>query len=147
MIPHENYAREAALAALSAQKAIDDHQNEKTVLKHDAGKAPVWRGVIAYFPRALQYVARVSEFGASKYSWGAWAKIETPDREDRYCDALARHFSEMGKHGMYSVDPETKRMHIEHLAWNALALIELYARKIEAPIAPLNGWDVINDGA
>lgn len=141
----------AAEAALAVERAYADHQDEKPVLKYDAGKAPVWRGVIAYFPRALQYLARVSEFGASKYSWGAWAKVETPDREDRYADALVRHLTEMGKDGMYSIDPETGRMHVEHLAWNALALIELYARKVEGQklvqVEPVNGWDVVNDTA
>jgi len=57
--------------------------------KLDAGKAPVLRGVIQYFPRAILAVAEVSAHGASKYTWNGWETV--PDGPARYGDALVRH--------------------------------------------------------
>src|SRR6185503_20664248 len=57
--------------------------------KLDAGKAPLRRGALEYFPRALMAVAEVSAFGASKYAWNGWETV--PDGVSRYGDAGARH--------------------------------------------------------
>jgi hypothetical protein len=35
--------------------------------KLDAGKSPVWQGLLDYFPRACEAVALVSAGGAAKY--------------------------------------------------------------------------------
>ena len=37
--------------------------------KLDAGKVPVTRGAIQYFPRAIRAIAALSGKGAEKYSW------------------------------------------------------------------------------
>lgn len=88
--------------------------------KMDAGKAPVLRGVIQYFPLALDAVAQVSAFGAAKYTWNGWEAV--PDGVNRYGDALARHILKDG------ADPQSKLSHAAHAAWNALARLELMLR-------------------
>ena len=91
-------------------------------MKHDAGKPPVWRGVLNYFPRALLEVAKVSQMGYDKYgAWGGWLKV--PEAGDRYEDAKARHllYRAMGQ----LTDDESDLFHQAHEAWNALATLEL----------------------
>lgn len=89
--------------------------------KLDAGKAPLLRGAIQYFPHALEAVAAVSEFGATKYTWNGWESV--PDGINRYGDALARHLLRDG------VDPQSQLLHAAHAAWNALARLELILRE------------------
>lgn len=88
--------------------------------KLDAGKAPLYRGLIDYFPRACQAIAEVSEVGAKKYTWRGWETV--PDGYNRYSDALLRHVSK----GTYELlDQDTNLTHAAHAAWNALARLEL----------------------
>lgn len=89
--------------------------------KLDAGKAPLLRGAIQYFPLALTAVADVSAFGASKYTWGGWESV--PDGVARYGDALARHLLCDGP------DAQSGLLHAAHAAWNALARLELILRQ------------------
>ncbi len=89
--------------------------------KLDAGKAPIYRGLLSYFPRAVEAVALVSAFGADKYTWGGWRTV--PDGVNRYSDGLVRH---LGKEGAGEVlDPDSGHLHAAHTAWNALARLEL----------------------
>lgn len=86
--------------------------------KFDDGKAPIFKGVLNYFPNALEAVARVSEFGFNKYgAWGGWRHVE--NGYDRYTEALNRHNLAQG------YDQDSKLLHIAHRAWNALATLEL----------------------
>ena len=89
--------------------------------KLDAGKAPMLRGVLCYFPLALEQVARVSEYGSKKYSWKGWESV--PDGINRYGDALVRHLVQEGE------DKDTGLLHASHAAWNALARLELMLRE------------------
>lgn len=95
--------------------------------KGDSGKSPVFRGLLDYFPRAVDEVARVSERGAAKYSWKGWESV--PDGISRYTDALARHLTAMGIEGPF--DQDTGCLHRAQIAWNALASLELYLREQE----------------
>lgn len=95
--------------------------------KLDSGKSPVTRGALAYFPRALLEVAKVSDYGANKYSWKGWQHVK--DGINRYGDALARHILYEEIHGEY--DPDTSLLHAAHTAWNALARLELILREKE----------------
>lgn len=92
--------------------------------KDDNGKAPVFRGAISYFPGAIQGVAQVSDFGATKYAWNGW--LHVPDGHARYSDALVRHmlYEAAGE----DIDPESGLHHDLHAAWNALARAELRIR-------------------
>jgi hypothetical protein len=90
-------------------------------LKFDTGKAPIAQGVLEYFPLALEAVAVVSQFGYDKYGgWGGWRHV--PDGFGRYKDALGRHLLDAGRE-RYAGD--SNLLHRAHLAWNALATLEL----------------------
>jgi hypothetical protein len=88
--------------------------------KHDAGKVPI-HSVLAYFPRALEQVARVSEHGAKLHGWNTWDTIDDP--LTRYANADLRH--ELAICKGEQTDPESNLLHLAHKAWNALARLEL----------------------
>lgn len=100
--------------------------------KLDAGKSPVWRGCLDYFPRALEHVAQVSDFGARKYAWKGWESV--PDGYARYNDALGRHFTYEAKEGLY--DRDSGLLHAAHRAWNALAALELKLKELDNAVPP-----------
>ena len=93
--------------------------------KLDAGKTPVFQGMLTYFPRALTMVAEVSKIGANKYSWKGWESV--PDGINRYGDALVRHLIAEATEGNY--DKDTGMLHAAQTAWNALARLELILRE------------------
>lgn len=94
--------------------------------KHDAGKVPI-HSVLAYFPRALEQVARVSEHGATLHGWFTWDTIDDPVR--RYADAELRH--EVARCKGEAFDPESGLLHLAHRAWGVLAQLELVMRERE----------------
>ncbi len=96
-------------------------------IKYDGGKAPVYRGAVSYFPRALSAVATVSEFGSRKYAWKGWEHVE--DGFNRYSDALCRHLTDEGKGEETAHD--SGLLHAAHIAWNALARLELLIKEKE----------------
>lgn len=87
--------------------------------KLDGGK--IRADLLLDFRHALKEVAKVSTFGAKKYTEGGW--ITVPEGEKRYMAALLRHLFEDG------VDPDSELDHLAHLAWNALAILELKMRR------------------
>lgn len=89
--------------------------------KDDSGKTLFVKAVLASFPKALEAVAEVSQYGANKYSWFNWKKVE--NAEDRYSEAMVRHF--MHELGGKKIDEESGFNHAIHVAWNALARLEL----------------------
>lgn len=97
----------------------------KAGVKLDAGKAPVAQAFVAYFSRAMEAIARVSQYGAEKYkvaySEQNWRKVE--NGQNRYADALQRHFA--AHLAGETIDPESKQPHLAHVGWNAMALLEL----------------------
>jgi hypothetical protein len=95
--------------------------------KLDAGKAPILSGVIQYFPRALREVAKVSQYGMTKYTWKGWESV--PNGIVRYGDALGRHLVDEIIDG--PMDPSTKLRHAAQVAWNALARLELIIQEEE----------------
>lgn len=97
-------------------------------VKYDAGKAPILKGAIAYFPRAIEAVATVSAFGASKYAWAGWRHV--PNGFDRYSDAMVRHLVAEAKDEV--LDPESGLLHAAHAAWGALARLELLIMERES---------------
>lgn len=96
-----------------------------TGVKYDSGKAPVYRGVLAYFPNALKAVAEISAFGARKYDWKNWQGLD--DGYNRYSDGLARHIVAENIEG--PLDSESGLPHAAHAAWNALARLEFYLKE------------------
>lgn len=89
--------------------------------KDDQGKSPIFRGAIAYFPKAISGVAAISAFGATKYAWGGWRGV--PDGLNRYTDAMVRHLAAEAAGEV--LDPESGLPHAWHVSWNALARAEL----------------------
>lgn len=96
--------------------------------KDDTGKAPIYRGVLSYFPAAIRGVALVSQFGATKYAWNGW--LHVPDGHARYSDGLLRHLDYEAEGEV--LDPESGLHHDLHSAWGALARAELRIRAEKA---------------
>lgn len=114
---------------MSTEEYTNDPQDKiaKGAVKYDGGKAPIFRGAISYFPRAIEAVAAVSSFGATKYAWKGWDNVA--DGFNRYSDAMVRHLANEGKGEV--LDPDSRFLHAAHTAWNALARLELLLRDTE----------------
>jgi hypothetical protein len=100
--------------------------------KLDAGKPPIFQGVLDYFPRAIEAVSMVSQAGADKYAWKGWESV--PDGYNRYMNALGRHLTKRAKEGPWDSDflkVDKYILHDAQVAWNALAALELYLRELE----------------
>ena len=91
-------------------------------------KAKPMAGVLLEFSRALQTVVDVGTYGAKKYTRTGWATV--PEGSQRYTDALVRHLLAMDV-DQDGLDKETGLPHLAHVAWNALAVLELQARRKE----------------
>lgn len=97
--------------------------------KLDAGKIPVARGCLYYFPRALVAVADISYKGAEKYTWKGWKQV--PDGLNRYSDALARHELKLSD-DFHAKDKDSGQLEAAHVAWNALARLEKILEEMDA---------------
>ena len=91
-------------------------------------KAKPMAGVLLDFSRALQTVVDVGTYGAKKYTRTGWATV--PEGSQRYTDAMMRHLLAMDV-DPDGLDKETGLPHLAHVAWNALAVLELQARRKE----------------
>lgn len=90
--------------------------------KYDSGK-PMVGTLCQVFPRALMGIGACIEFGTHKYPKpDNWKLVENAFK--RYQDSLMRHYLkfQIGE----IEDRETKLNHLFHMAWNALAITELY---------------------
>lgn len=92
--------------------------------KLDAGK-PLAGLVLGDFAHALAAVVDVGTFGASKYSPSGWLSV--PQGHARYTDAMLRHW--LAEASGQALDAQTGLAHAAHLAWNALARLELALRQ------------------
>lgn len=90
--------------------------------KLDAGK-PRPHLVLGEFSLALEQIVLVGTFGARKYIDNGWLAV--PKGIDRYTDAMLRHYL---KEQRELLDPDSNLPHAAHLAWNALARLELVLR-------------------
>lgn len=86
--------------------------------------------VLGGFSRALWEVSQVGTFGANKYTDNGW--MEVPNGIERYLNALLRHYFKYRMGEVY--DPESGLLHLSHLAWNSLAVLELYSRESEGTV-------------
>lgn len=92
--------------------------------KDDAGKTKA--GILADFGLALMAVSEVGTFGANKYTRGGWQSV--PNGVERYSDAAWRHLL---KENQEPLDDESGLRHAAHMAWNALARLELMLRSVD----------------
>lgn len=81
--------------------------------------------VLGAFSEALMSVGEVGTFGANKYSDHGWLDVE--NGFERYSDALLRHYFKecTGE----ELDEDSGLRHAAHLAWNALARLELLIKE------------------
>lgn len=89
--------------------------------KYDVGK-PMVGLVKEDFPLALLEIGKIARYGILKYEErGSWKKVE--DGFNRYKDALGRHDLQ----SQYEdIDEESGHLHLAHMAWNCLALLQFY---------------------
>lgn len=88
-------------------------------IKYDTGKNRMGL-VLEGFSNALWEVGRVGTFGCTKYGENSWQNLD--NAKLRYLDALCRH---LFKHLQgEKVDDESGLLHLQHMCWNALALLE-----------------------
>lgn len=90
--------------------------------KYDTGK-PMVGTLCRVFPRALLAVGKCIEFGTHKYPKpDNWKLVE--GAYTRYQDSLMRHYLKFLAGELK--DTETDLLHLAHMAWNCLAVLELY---------------------
>lgn len=89
--------------------------------KHDSNKTQ-WH-LVPW--EVVEELAQLYTKGAEKYSPHNWKVV--PDAEERYADALMRHFTKAWAGEAY--DPETGASHWTAVAWNAIALRYLERRR------------------
>lgn len=96
-------------------------------IKYDNGK-PMVGTLVEIFPNALMEVGKCIEYGTHKYpDVHNWEKLDGAMR--RYQDALMRHLI---KHNLgIREDDESHILHLSHMAWNALAILELYMKGVK----------------
>lgn len=90
--------------------------------KYDSGKSMAGT-LCRVFPHALLGVGQCIEFGTHKYpNPKNWQLVERAF--ERYQDSMMRHYLKFlaGE----TKDGETNLLHLKHMAWNALAILELY---------------------
>jgi len=122
----------STLISANKDRSNDPEENaSKGGFKYDADKAPLYRGAISSFPRAITGVAEVSAFGARKYVWDGWRPVS--DGINRYSDALVRHLAAEAKGEI--LDDDSGYLHAKHTAWNALARLELIMIEMEEDVS------------
>ena len=87
--------------------------------KYDTDK-PRLDLVLGDFADALQEVGKVGTIGAAKYDDGNWLLVD--NAQERYSSAMLRHYFQYKQEPL---DCETGLSHLAHVAWNALAVLEL----------------------
>lgn len=119
-LPDEDPAAEAPVAA-PASGEHDPHGTAANTpgAKLDAGK-PRMGLVLGGFAGALREVAEVGTDGAAKYSDNGWKVV--PDGFNRYTDAMLRHWADEADG---PIDAKSGSRHAAHVAWNALARLQL----------------------
>lgn len=102
-----------------------DLTDDGTGKKYDNGK-PMAGTLTDVFSRALMAVGACIEYGTHKYPDPKnWQLVDNGIK--RYRDAMVRHL--LKYNAGIDKDEETKLPHLAHMAWNALAILELYMQE------------------
>lgn len=102
-----------------------DLTDDGTGKKYDNGK-PMAGTLTDVFSRALMVVGACIEYGTHKYPDPKnWQLVDNGIK--RYRDAMVRHL--LKYNAGIDKDEETKLPHLAHMAWNALAILELYMQE------------------
>lgn len=103
-------------------KAKYDLTDDGKGKKYDTGKSMVGT-LCRVFPRALLGIGKCIEFGTHKYPKpDNWKLVD--GAYIRYQDSLMRHYLKFLAGEIR--DSETDLLHLTHMAWNCLAVLELY---------------------
>lgn len=126
---------EQAHSSHSCDRYVEDDGSYSNIDLHVVGAKddsvkPRTDLVLGGFSRALWEVSQVGTFGANKYTDNGW--MEVPNGIERYLSALLRHYFKYRMGEVY--DPESGLLHLSHLAWNSLAVLELYSREREGTV-------------
>lgn len=78
--------------------------------------------VLRGFSHAIEDVAEVGTYGSHKYTDDGWQSVD--NGIERYLSAMIRHYLKYRQGEMYDVESELP--HLSHMAWNALAVLELW---------------------
>lgn len=110
-----------------------DVEPDITEDKHyERKQAPIFSGVLNYFPDALWMVAKCSKTGNDQHNAGEplhWAREKSTDESD----SLVRHLME------YDKMDDDGILHAAKVAWRALALLQRTLEdRGEATISPYN---------
>jgi len=109
-------------------KDIKIERDPNDISQHEAGakldQGKIKAAILSDFNLALLSVAEVGTFGADKYSRGGWQSV--PNGIERYSDALWRHLLQ---ENIEPNDNDSELKHAAHMAWNALARLELILRQ------------------
>lgn len=99
---------------------MKDLQNPTMGARYNTGKPQL--SYVMEFPNAITGVAQVAEFGAIKYARNNYKKGLN---HVEIIDSLLRHLRDYmaGE----DLDTESKLAHVNHIAWNGLALAEMVA--------------------
>lgn len=128
--PDNKMTIQNAIDILESPDCIDEKRENKgydltddgTGKKYDSGKSMVGT-LCRVFPRALLGVGKCIEFGTHKYPKpDNWKLVE--NAFVRYQDSLMRHYLKFLSGEIR--DKETNILHLCHMAWNTLAILELY---------------------
>ena len=110
---------------ISPLTSVEDGQLSQTTnstLHKDKEHKPRCDLLVEYFPNALLEISKICGYGARKYGEHTWQDVD-------YRDYKAAMF----RHALYGeneeCDSETGMSHECHLAWNTLAMLELYLTK------------------
>lgn len=91
----------------------------------DRKVTPVFSGVLAYFPRAIKKIAKVSFKGNQKHNPGTplhWAKNKSTDHPD----SATRHVLDP-----YDIDPDTNELSLFSAGWRIMAWSEVVATALD----------------
>lgn len=95
--------------------------------------------VLRGFSHAIEDVANVGTYGAHKYTDDGWQSVD--NGIERYLSAMIRHYLKYRQGEMY--DMESELPHLSHMAWNALAVLELW-RSAQTESNNFHGCDEID---
>ena len=115
------------IVELNEKEPVYDLTDDGRGKKYDSGKSMVGT-LCRVFPRALLGVGQCIAFGTKKYPKpDNWKLVE--NAFNRYQDSMMRHYLKFlaGQ----EKDSETKLLHLKHMVWNALAVLELYLMENE----------------
>ena len=109
------------------KESVYDLTDDGRGKKYDSGKSMVGT-LCRVFPRAMLGVGQCIEFGTHKYpNPDNWKLVD--GAFTRYQDSMMRHYLKFlaGQ----EKDSETNLLHLKHMVWNALAVLELYLMENE----------------